>query len=256
MQMDVSTIDTGAVRFRFTSVAGAVANPDSGVVCTIAFSPALDPTHNATLSFTETTALGPRDEVVAVTATGADVVPVTLLDLAVNDEPAGARVHWQVADASIAAGYRVLRAGAGDAEPVHEGLLPAATTEFVDDTAVPASATATGSRRSGATARSPRSAPSKSCSPRAGCGRDSPYPNPARSGASLDVRAFATGDMRAAITDVTGRVVRELAGSAGASILHWDGRTAAGTEAPAGIYFLVLTQGAERELRRIVKLGG
>jgi hypothetical protein len=254
--MESSSLGSGALRLVFTSAPGTAAGPDSGVVCTVAFSPALNPTHNATLDFSETLARGPRDEVVAVTATGAEVVPVKLLALAVDDEPTGARVRWQVADASIAAGYRVLRAGVGDAEPVHEGLLPATTTEFVDDTAVPGERYRYWVEALGRDGSLSTFGPVEITLAPRGLWAGLPYPNPARSGASVDLRAFAPGEVRACVTDVTGRVVRELAGSTGASILHWDGRTEAGTEAPAGIYFLVVTQGAERELRRIVKLGG
>jgi hypothetical protein len=225
--MESSSLGSGAIRVAFTSAPGTAAGPDSGVVCTVAFSPALNPTHNATLDFSETLARGPRDEVVAVTATGADVVPVKLLDLAVDDEPTGARVHWQVADASIAAGYRVLRAGAGEAEPVHEGLLPATTTEFVDDTAVPGERYRYWIEALGRDGSLERFGPVEITLTPRGLWAGLPYPNPARSGASLDLRAFAPDEVRACITDVTGRVVRELAGSTGASILHWDGRSSA-----------------------------
>ena len=254
--METSPAGSAALRIVFTSAPGTPAGPDSGVVCTFAFSSALDPPHNASLIFTETLARGPRDEVVTVTATGAEVVPVALLDLAVNDEPAGARVRWQVADASMAIGYRVLRAGTGAAEPAHDGLLPATTTEFVDETAVPGERYRYWVEALGRDGSLTTFGPVEITLAARGLWAGLPYPNPARSGAALDVRAFAPGEVRATVTDVTGRIVREISGPVGASTLRWDGRTAAGAEAPAGVYFLVVTQGAERQWRRIVKLGG
>jgi hypothetical protein len=51
------------------------------------------------------------------------------------------------------------------------------------------------------------------------------------------------------IHDVTGRLVRSLRGTAGADRVRWDGRTAAGAPAPAGVYFVRLAGGASAPAR-------
>jgi len=56
------------------------------------------------------------------------------------------------------------------------------------------------------------------------------------------------------IHDVTGRRVRSLAAAAGASVVTWDGRNAAGLPAAAGVYF-VRVAGVPGETARVVKAG-
>lgn len=65
-------------------------------------------------------------------------------------------------------------------------------------------------------------------------------PNPFRTATTLSFSLAASGDVRVAIHDVTGRRVRELASArmdAGTHRLDWDGRDASGNLVPAGVYF-------------------
>ena len=62
------------------------------------------------------------------------------------------------------------------------------------------------------------------------------------------------------VLDVNGRRVRRLlsrgALEAGAHSVSWDGRDEGGARSPAGVYFLQLSSGDERVVRRVVSLGG
>jgi hypothetical protein len=107
-----------------------------------------------------------------------------------------------------------------------------------------------------ATASMPRSPPSVSASPArlTLLAMDPVVVNPS-SRASL-VRFALSGRqvVRLSIHDVTGRVVRELAGSelpAGKHAIVWDGRNGAGEAAACGVYFCRLDAGREVETRKI-----
>ena len=67
----------------------------------------------------------------------------------------------------------------------------------------------------------------------------------------------AAGLVDIGVYDVTGRLVRSLASghfNAGAHELTWDGRSGAGRELPAGIYFAQIKTNQEVQLRKIVRL--
>jgi hypothetical protein len=67
-------------------------------------------------------------------------------------------------------------------------------------------------------------------------------PNPASGTVTLAVDLPTGGEVRCAIHDVRGRLVRTLAGrwAAGPALLSWDGRDARGAPAPRGTYFVRL----------------
>jgi flagellar hook assembly protein FlgD len=66
-----------------------------------------------------------------------------------------------------------------------------------------------------------------------------PYPNPARGPVSFSIESFESGPLSVSIVDVLGRRIREASlpdVGPGARLWIWDGRDAAGHEAPAGVY--------------------
>lgn len=68
-----------------------------------------------------------------------------------------------------------------------------------------------------------------------------PWPNPARGALRASFALPAASRVRARVLDVAGRLVATLADAryaAGEHVLAWDGRTASGAPAPAGVYFL------------------
>jgi hypothetical protein len=75
-------------------------------------------------------------------------------------------------------------------------------------------------------------------------------PNPFRTEASFTVEG-AHGTLSAAIYDVAGRLIRRLNGT-GAASLRWDGRDSRGIQAPAGVYWIRVSNGSENDSRRVV----
>jgi hypothetical protein len=72
-------------------------------------------------------------------------------------------------------------------------------------------------------------------------------PSPFRSEVLLDVSGGSGEPVSIAVFDVSGRLVRTLAGGGdGAHALTWDGRDAAGHPLPAGPYFFLAMQGERR----------
>lgn len=82
-----------------------------------------------------------------------------------------------------------------------------------------------------------------------------PNPNPFRSHSSIQFRVERTGFVELGIFDVTGRRVRTLSAGTlapGTYERSWDGRTDRFSDAPGGIYFLVLNTAGRLETQRIV----
>jgi aldose sugar dehydrogenase len=83
-----------------------------------------------------------------------------------------------------------------------------------------------------------------------GSGIQSAYP-------TVQFELPASGSVDIGVYDVTGRLVRSLASghfNAGAHVLTWDGRSGAGRELPAGIYFAQIKTNQEVQLRKIVRI--
>jgi hypothetical protein len=74
-------------------------------------------------------------------------------------------------------------------------------------------------------------------------------PSVTRDGAWILLSRPPAGPADVRIHDVTGRLVRFLRGTAGGDRVQWDGRTAAGAPAPAGVYFVRLAGGASAPAR-------
>ena len=85
---------------------------------------------------------------------------------------------------------------------------------------------------------------------------DPPYPNPARSGATLRLLVPQGVAWSADILDVTGRRVRHLAqepaGAPGLRVLRWDGRRDDATRAESGVYYIWVRGGGARTARTIL----
>mgnify|MGYP001198623841 CR=1 FL=1 len=82
-------------------------------------------------------------------------------------------------------------------------------------------------------------------------------PSPFRSSSVARFRLSDAGASRVAVYDVRGREVARLLDRslvAGDHAVEWTGRDATGTDAPSGVYFVVLTSGSERIARRVVLL--
>jgi hypothetical protein len=86
---------------------------------------------------------------------------------------------------------------------------------------------------------------------------DTAAPNPFRAETSLTFFLPRNGAVRARVHDVTGRLVASLMDgerAAGRHSVGWDGRTADGSAAGPGIYFVRLEWGGESLTQRVVRL--
>jgi hypothetical protein len=83
-------------------------------------------------------------------------------------------------------------------------------------------------------------------------------PNPARGPLRLRLSLSREDRVWVAIRDVQGRLVRRILDGdrrpAGGSWIEWDGRTASGSEAAAGLYWVDARSGDERFRRQLVRL--
>jgi hypothetical protein len=85
---------------------------------------------------------------------------------------------------------------------------------------------------------------------------DAPTPNPARFATSFRYAAERPVHTVAAIYDLSGRMVRQIANQvlAGSGVLTWDGDTASGAVASPGIYFLRVEAAGQAWQRRVVRI--
>jgi hypothetical protein len=82
-----------------------------------------------------------------------------------------------------------------------------------------------------------------------------PSPNPFSGSTRVDYTLPQRGDVDLAVYDITGRHIATLfkgVAEAGSHVGIWDGRTADGRLAPAGVYRAVLNTGAGRQSRSLV----
>ena len=253
MTVDLST--AGEARISFTSSPGNAFPPGSGTVASVRFRIPDEPAGNLTLAFTRAAAADSDGTPLAVNAPGGQVVPVRAVTLAASADDGEVRLAWSAAVDGGVAGFRVLRAEAGDPAPVHPGLLPASARDYLDRSAAPGR----GYRywleaveRDGARERfGPAAVQVPVVALRAGL----PYPNPTREGAALDLIGSPGSPVRARVVDMRGRVVARLAVSAGTGPVIWDGRLDTGPEAPAGVYFIRVESDRASTTRRLVKVG-
>lgn len=79
-------------------------------------------------------------------------------------------------------------------------------------------------------------------------------PNPARGASRISYRIDRSGSVDVEVFDPQGRKIRTLWSGwqmAGEHVINWDGRTDAGVETPAGIYFVRLTGENDTESRKL-----
>ena len=84
-----------------------------------------------------------------------------------------------------------------------------------------------------------------------------PSPNPTRAGADIRYALPHAADVRLGVFDVAGRRVRVLASGrqeAGAHVVRWDGRDAAGVETSSGLYFVKLDAEGKGLTRAVVRV--
>jgi hypothetical protein len=81
-------------------------------------------------------------------------------------------------------------------------------------------------------------------------------PNPSTAETSFRYAAPRPVRIRAGVYDVSGRLIRPIADRmvAEGGSLAWDGRTAAGTSAPAGVYVLRVTVDGREHIRRFARI--
>ncbi|MEE8573285.1 MAG: T9SS type A sorting domain-containing protein, partial [Gemmatimonadota bacterium] len=83
------------------------------------------------------------------------------------------------------------------------------------------------------------------------------FPNPTRGGTTLAFNMPVTAIVNVKIYDVSGRLIRRIAGEeiqAGPHELSWDGIDASGAKVPSGMYFCRLEAGGQRETQKLTVL--
>jgi predicted outer membrane repeat protein len=78
------------------------------------------------------------------------------------------------------------------------------------------------------------------------------FPNPMQRSLSLRPSRPVSGPTSVRIFDVRGRLIRDLETRDPSESLTWEGRDRFGRQVPPGVYFLRLTNGATREIKRIM----
>jgi len=81
------------------------------------------------------------------------------------------------------------------------------------------------------------------------------FPNPAQAAARIRFALPRSGEVRIAVSDVTGRTVRELVSGRREAGLHsvaWDGTDSRGRRLGAGVYYCRLTTAGDCAVRRLV----
>jgi hypothetical protein len=254
--MDVDLATPGEIRVSLTGFDADHLRPGSGSVASVRFRIADEPGGNLALGFLEAAAADSEGNPLDVTASGSEVVPVRGVSLAAAAADGGVRITWTAETDGGTAGFRVLRAGLGGAEPapLHEGLLPPSARTYLDRGADPGRPRRYWVEAVGRDGSRERFGPVTVVAPAGPAIAGLPYPNPTREGVRLDLAAPPDPDLRVRVVDLRGRVVARPALSAGAGTVTWDGRLAGGAEAPAGIYFIRLDGDGVPVTRRVVKL--
>ena len=83
------------------------------------------------------------------------------------------------------------------------------------------------------------------------------FPEPFSAATAVPYGLLTPARVEARIVDPAGRIVVRLGGGempAGRHLLRWDGRNAAGEQAPPGVYQLVILAGAERATETLLRL--
>ena len=185
------------------------------------------------------------------------MVPVELLTLDVERSGRGAVLNWEVASASDHAGFHVFREEPGtDRVKLSDRLLAGRTRyEFVDP-APPAGRTDYWLQELG------RSGSTTWYGPvilEAGLTADpilnAVYPNPFTSSTVVRYSLSGSRNVKLVVYDPAGRRVKVLVDEiqgGGDYRASWDGTSANGSQAPAGMYFIQLRAGSESWVKKVV----
>ena len=181
--------------------------------------------------------------------------PVRVLSFEATAARTGVRIAWRLSDAGEVTGLRVDAVTEQKTRPVNPGWLPPQATDVVDEDAGWGSVEyrlvalqRDGETSTLATTVFPGERGILRVSP--------PDRNPFRG--SVRFHVSAVGAVSAVVCDVRGRVIRRLLdgvspAAAGLDVV-WDGADAAGTPAPAGLYFVRVESARQRAAFKLVRL--
>jgi hypothetical protein len=187
--------------------------------------------------------------------------PVTLAAFGAAPTDRGVLLTWEPADRRPRNGYRIYRASSdGSYAMLASRSLDAAARSFVDESAAPDS---TYSYKIGSldpvgreTLLGPFSYPGRE----AGGPRfflEARTPNPFKGHVALAYGLPRGGEFAVQVHDLTGRLVREVAGGrkeAGTWSASWDGRDGLGRDLPSGIYLCTLRAGSSMRTLKLTLL--
>ncbi len=252
MQADLTV--PGRIGLEFDGADLASIPPGSGLLTRVDFLVLAAAAHGS-LTLSEARALADDGTEFPVTVAGSTFTPVEDAGLTAADAADGVRLTWRDASDLDVLGYRVLRDDDSGPRPLTLATLDPGATQYTDGTAVPGVPYSYWLERLTRDGEADRFGPVAITVAARPLSAGLPYPNPTQGAVRLDVRPSGPGDIAATVIDLNGRVVRSGSLPAGAGAFQWDGRTASGAEAPAGIYFVHLRQGQNSVVRRVVRLG-
>jgi hypothetical protein len=172
----------------------------------------------------------------------------------------GNQVTWQAVGDADFQYYRVYRGTAPGFTPAPENLAAAVASPAWTDPAggsLHYAVTAVDHNGNESAPATPGTVLDAIGAPAAVFALEAPWPSPFRGATRVGFSLPRAGEAALEVFDAAGRRVRTLArGSfaAGDHAVSWDGRGDGGARLGAGIYFLRLSAGAERAVRRVVRL--
>lgn len=255
MLLDAELTAPGETGVRLAFGDASSLGPGAGGLMVATFAVLEGASGNAEFRVENATAVHPEGFVLPVDGLPATVTGVVALSLSAEIHGRTVHLAWTAATDARHAGFRIL-AGPGDRPPPRSPWLPAGASSWIDpEPPVPPAGASLAywieaRDGSGAVQRfGPVAVDAAGFGPlRLALGL--PVPNPA----SGPVEAAVSGAGRSAsgrVLDALGRVVRSLPVG---STLVWDGRTDRGTEAPSGLYLLVVRSGDATAVRRMVRI--
>lgn len=251
MTMTANTGRSGEVLVLFHHPGGGTLAAGTGTAVTLAFQVSPSAPGNTTLTLFGGVAADAGENSLAVTYQQGAVTAVRYLEATVQWTSDGARIRWTADVDAGHVGFRVLR-GEDEPNPAHEGLLPGDAREFTDRSpgALALAYWVEAVDRSGLVQRFGPFVAAGAPVLRVGL----PHPNPMRGAVELPLSAGPVPPV-VEVLDAAGRLLRRIDATGGTTGgVRWDGRTAAGDRAAAGIYFFRVRAGDVVTVRRVVKV--